>query len=237
MNSLPQIKNQYYFYYPELLPQMQLDTQLTLQLTKVLRLRPKAQIVLQDGRGSQGLYEIMSLSETTSVNLMKKITRTSPPAVVLVQSLLKKDKTEWILQKATELGVSEIWLWESKYSEQTIKSFEGKLPRLQKIVQEAFEQSRGFYLPRVVLFPNRDKVFAALYPEYHVYLLEPEAPKTFLDVHNLPAYLLSGSEGGFDPGELKAFSTLAKLCPIKLSQQTLRAETASLAALAQLRLF
>ena len=237
MNSLPQIKNQYYFYYPELLPKMQLDGQLTHQLRKVLRLRPKAQIVLQDGRGSQGLYEILCLEETAAVELIKKITRPSQPALILVQSLLKKDKTEWILQKATELGVSEIWLWESKYSEQTIKSFEAKLPRLQKIVQEAFEQSRSFYLPRIILFPNRDKVFAALHHQYQVYLLDPDAQQTFLDVHDLPAYLLSGCEGGFDPGELKAFSTLARLCPIRLSSQTLRAETASLAALAQLKLF
>ena len=84
------------------------DPALVNQVLRVLRMRVGEELVLFDGKTSEVLYKI-SETEPQAFHLQKVtdlVPKLPPKKVTLAWSLLKKDKNEWVMQKATELGVS-----------------------------------------------------------------------------------------------------------------------------------
>lgn len=86
------------------------DERLLNQWRKVLRFRPGQEVILFDGQGTERLYNLNELSATVAnLELVSELTTKLPSKeVTLLWSLLKKDKNDWVLQKATELGVSHL---------------------------------------------------------------------------------------------------------------------------------
>lgn len=158
--------------------------------------------------------------------------------IILIASLLKGDKLDIVLQKATELGVSEIVLLET---ERTIIKFkrddkEVKLRRFRRILKEAAEQSKRTQIPRldnIITIRNLRDIEASV----KMVAYEEEAGPTTSFNKMLSTIkpkqsvaILIGPEGGFSEEEIE-YAMHYKFKPVSLGKRILRAETASIYAL------
>ena len=152
------------------------------------------------------------------------------PDLILAFALLKRDATDLVVQKATELGVRAI----HPVITQRTQAARVNLERLRTIAIEAAEQSERLTIPQIhepvglgALLrdwdPNR-RFFAAL---------ERRAAPT--PSPHFPAALLTGPEGGWTDQEIAMLSTQPFVTPISLGPLILRAETAALAGLVLLQ--
>lgn len=204
------------------------------QLHAVLRLRPGAQIVLLDGSGQQWAAEIIALDARRAVACVgagRPCVSEPRLQIALYACSLKGEKFDWLLQKATELGVSRIVPVVSRRSiARPVAALERKYDRWRSVIREAAEQSGRGRLP--VLAPALD-FDEAVRSASGLRLLPWE---TALDVSLLPRLadsvsLLVGPEGGLEEGEV----VLAQACGwqvVSLGPRILRAESASIAAIA-----
>ncbi len=203
----------------------------TNQLKNVFRLIKGDEIVLFDNSG----FDFHCLVEgydgdSTSLAISKVVENIVLPLreTYLFVSLVKKDNFEWIIQKATELGVSHII---PLVSERTEKK-DINLERAQKIIIEAAEQSGRGTLP--ILYGVVD-LESALHTYAHVRSIawHPLSPKFVSQdiTHILGAYI--GPEGGWSQNELDLFKTHG-IHARSLGPQILRSETAVVAVISQL---
>ena len=157
---------------------------------------------------------------------------------ILFQALPKSDKFEQIIQKAVELGVTEIVpvLTRRCISRPSTGDFLKKLPRLQKIAQAAAQQSgRGIIPPVAPLHTLEMAAERMRVLEVPIVLYESEGGISFSDVRaDARTYgLCIGSEGGFDPEEIEILKKNG-VQPVWLGKRILRCETAPLTALSVL---
>lgn len=170
-------------------------------------------------------FEILSISKKELIcNAKESISLRIPKKrLILVQSLVKKDKFEWIAQKATELGVAEIIPVTTERSEK--RGLDEK--RLQKIMIEATEQSGWGRIPKIHKVLNLEDSLKMLKKEnIPTYILDmggEVVPKT----SKSDVVLYVGPEGGWGDIDKKSFKEY-KLKKISLGESVLRAETAAI---------
>jgi 16S rRNA (uracil1498-N3)-methyltransferase len=157
--------------------------------------------------------------------------RESVPDIWLCPALLKKDRFDWVLEKATELGVRAI---RPMVSHRCVAD-KLNLERARAIVTEAAEQCARTALPELVE-PVKLAALLASWPDERALFFADEmggepAAETFA-AHSGPAALLVGPEGGFDDKERAAIRGLPAARPISLGPRILRGETAAIAAAA-----
>ena len=209
------------------------------QVRHVLRMGVGELVWVLDNVG--GLYEVgltaVSRNQVTGRVLSKEAARGEPELhLTLFQSLTKRDKFEWVLQKGTEIGVSTfvpIVTQRSLVQDETIKP--GKLVRWQKIVTEAAEQSHRGKMPIV----NSPLLFAEALPQAQrgdlsliACLAEEDAQlQAVLNRQSSPktVALFIGPEGGFSAEEIENGRSHG-LIPLTLGPRILRTETAALVA-------
>ena len=161
--------------------------------------------------------------------------------VVLIASLLKGDKLDLVLQKATELGVEEIVLLQSERSIAKIRNLDKdfKLERFNRIVKEAAEQSKRTRLPllyRIIKMDQLPEIDADV--KLMAYEGEQGATSSFLSaVKSVKSgqriAVLIGPEGGFSIDEVNEAKEYGYQT-VSLGRRILRAETASFYALSVL---
>ena len=200
----------------------------------VLRLRAGDEVVLFDGSGTE-YSAVVAAAEKGALRCT--VTAGAPSQkecktpVALFCGALKGDKTELVVQKATELGVCEIGVFGSRYCSAYMN--ENKMERLKKVAREAAKQCLRAVAPEVCYFADfesalssaaecKNKLFACEFAATSDCRLESLSGQTAVVI---------GSEGGFSEEEYAiavekyAFSTLS------LGRRILRAETAAIAAL------
>ena len=153
------------------------------------------------------------------------------PDLWLCPALLKKDRFDLVLEKATELGVAEI------HPVLTRRCVADRLnpERARTIVTEAAEQCARTALPELTE-PVKLDALLKNWPADRVLFFADElggenAAAAFSATAGRPAALLVGPEGGFDDGERAAIRALPQARAITLGPRILRGETASIAAL------
>lgn len=207
------------------------DRRLLDQWRKVLRFRVGQEVILFDGQGQEKLYGLSSLDKASAhLELITVLNaRTPSREVSLFFSLLKKDKNDWVLQKATELGVSHFIPLIAERSEKTGFNSE----RAQKIVIEAAEQCGRHDIPSIgepILLQTALHDYAKQFPLFVAEQHKLTKPKT-------PNYqevgVLIGPEGGWSDTEKQLFVN-QEVGRLQLSDFTLRAETACVTAVAKL---
>lgn len=207
-------------------------------LTHVMRIRVGDHIeVVADG--------LLYLAEIThfrplEIVVIRKLRENNelPNKVVLIASLIKGDKMDFVLQKATELGVSEIILLETS---RTIVKFKRddkdvRINRFRKILKEASEQSKRTAIPRldnVFSFRNLADVEADI--KMIAYEGEEGPTNSLNNIVNKikpgqTIAVLIGPEGGFSDDEVE-YAERLKFKRVSLGKRILRAETASIYAL------
>jgi 16S rRNA (uracil1498-N3)-methyltransferase len=206
-------------------------------LARVLRVEPGQQFEISDNHGVY-LAEVESARKDLVSFAVQERLAVAEPVVrsTLLASLVRFERFEWIIEKATELGVERIVPLETERTEKGLrKAAEKRLVRWNRIAREASEQSRRARLPEI-----QDAVALAdalaIDADYR-YLLEEATATPMLSV--LPSSrragdrvaLLLGPEGGWTDRE-RELITSAGWCPVSLGHEILRAETAAIAALA-----
>ena len=206
-------------------------------LTRVLRVEAGQRYEISDNRNVYLAQIETARKESVVFRTLEKLPAAAPAArIVLYAALIKFDRFEWIVEKATELGVAEIVPVEATRSERGLERAAGKRrERWRRIALEASQQSRRSHLPEIgepVLLAD------ALTGAGNYRLALDEAGDVPL-LQALPAVrgaedtvaVLTGPEGGWTEEERASF-TVAGWTPVSLGPLILRAETAVIAALA-----
>lgn len=155
--------------------------------------------------------------------------REAVPDLWLCPALLKKDRFDLVLEKATELGVAAI------HPVVTRRCVADKLnpQRARTIVTEAAEQCARTALPSLAEPVKLDALLADWPQDRALFFADEdggvEAASAFAR-HGAPAAILVGPEGGFDDTERAAIRALPQAVPITLGPRILRGETAAIAA-------
>lgn len=183
--------------------------------------------------------EIARITEdTVYLDLKEKVRCAAEPdmEVTLFQAVPKLDKLEHIIQKSVELGASRIVpvLTRRCISRPDDKDFAKKLPRLNKIAEEAAKQSGRGMIPEVTPIVSWKKAIEMMDElDMTVLLYEEKGGCSFSEIDFTgvrTAGLVVGSEGGFDSGEIEAASS-EKVKRVWLGNRILRCETAPITAL------
>jgi len=158
-------------------------------------------------------------------------------SVTLYQSIPKSDKMDWIVQKATELGVKRIVPVNMSRCVVRINSgdSEKKLERWRRIAREAGKQSGRCSIP-VITEPCAPDLLSSLPEPPEINIVPWEDAVSFGPLSFHQAYpsiasmgILIGPEGGIEPAEIHTLRTYGFI-PITLGKRILRTETAGLAA-------
>jgi len=223
------------------------DEQQAHQMRRVLRLRPGAGVLALDGQGLQ--YEV-TLEEVTDSRATGLIAARAPATgeprvrLTLFQSLLQRDKFEWVLQKGTEVGVAAFAPVITRRSLVRDADDVGaaKLERWRRIIKEAAEQSGRGALPSL----SGPVPFAAAAPEAlsrqrTLIAWEGETRRTVrdalgelrdvADAAGAAVGLFIGPEGGYEAAEVEEAVAYGAL-PVTLGPRILRTETAAVVAAA-----
>ena|SRR3989344_9465620 len=207
-----------------------IDRELISQWRSVFRYNVGSQVVLFDGSGTNYLCMITSLRNlgATMEIVSKKPNKNMPKInLCLCIGIIKKDNFEWAVQKATELGVSQIIPVLCERSEKKNLNME----RLEKIAIEASEQSDRGDVPKIYEILELEKLLQKnMLPEQKI-VLHPEGKYIgdFLSENQFKDLtVFIGPEGGFSENEIKELA-LHNVPAISLGSQILRAETAVVA--------
>jgi 16S rRNA (uracil1498-N3)-methyltransferase len=206
-------------------------------LTRVLRVEPGQQYEISDN-GSVFLAEIVEAhGDRVVFRALEPIDSTPVPVrLTLCAALVKFDRFEWIVEKATELGVEAIQPFEAARTEKGLfEASRKRSERWERIARESSQQSRRASLPRI-LPAVRLREALNVEAAWRYFLEEEDAPPLWRLVPerrqaNETAALLLGPEGGWTAGERDA-AAAAGWQAVSLSPQVLRSETAATAALA-----
>ena len=202
-------------------------------LSTVMRRGPGGQVLLFNGRDGEFSARIEAIERGHARLGVQHRTRrqANEPDLWLAFAPLKRDATDLVVQKATELGVAEL---HPVVSART-NTHRLNAGRLNAIAIEAAEQSERLTVP--VLRPARplSALLAAWPPERRLFAaVERRAAPAISPVAGQCA-LLVGPEGGFAPAELDVLCTHSLVTPVSLGPRILRAETACIAGLALLQ--
>ena len=211
------------------------------------RLHPGETLELQNQNGLRFEARVESIYKREVVCSVLAPVPVPPPSPLKLELgvALPKEKTlDWILQKATELGVSGIFLFHGQHSphKPPAAQRERLLERWQKITLEACKQSGRQFPPSLTWSDSFSVALNTLPACEYQWLLHPSAttssPKTELlalslvQVNHCRVWI--GPEGGFHEAEL-ALAFKQQLRPLRLGPSILRTETAVLTSLALLQ--
>jgi len=207
-------------------------------LTRVLRLRRGSELLCFDGRGTAWRAEVADDRTKSATLRLTEVAERQPepePRLHLVQGVLKGGAMDQVVQKATELGATDIWPVQAARSnvpdDQARR--QRRLAHWQRIIESACEQCGQLHLP--MLHDPMDLAgFLQARPDARLLMLSPGSPVLPLSLPEGPLALLIGPEGGWDDRELSIGEAQGAALQ-GLGNLVLRAETAPLAALAAVR--
>lgn len=201
-------------------------------LLHVMRAKTGDRVSLFNGRDGEWLAEIIQAAKRGVTLSCRKQTQpqSGVPDVWLIFAPVKKTPADYLVQKATELGVSKL---QPVFTRRTIVSRVNE-ERLSANAIEAAEQSGRLNVPDIGALLTLEKLLAAWPKERRLYFCDEggDARPLAEVAKGEPAAILTGPEGGFDPAERAMLRALPFVTPVTLGPRILRADTAALAALA-----
>ncbi|MGA2188915.1 MAG: 16S rRNA (uracil(1498)-N(3))-methyltransferase [Steroidobacteraceae bacterium] len=209
-------------------------------LAKVLRARSGDQIILfnGDGREYAGAVEsVRGARVAASVGPIADVDRESPLELTLVQCVPRGDRMDFIVQKATELGVTRIVPVLSQRSVVRLDAdqAESKAAHWRAVIVSACEQCGRNRLPAIGAPVSLLNYLGSSPPTGARLVLEPDLESAMAPADlGLSAQIAIGPEGGFAADELEGFR-IAGFVAVKLGPRILRTETAAIAALTWLQ--
>jgi 16S rRNA (uracil1498-N3)-methyltransferase len=211
-------------------------------VARVLRLERGHPLILFNGDGRECDARLASLAKravTAQVIAAREVDREAPLRLTLAQGIARGEKMDWILQKATELGVARIVPIVTERTEVKLdeERAERRLAHWTQVIAGACEQSGRNRLPAIEPPQRLDRWLGVLGDDVALRLaLLPNADVALrqLPTMNHGAMLAVGPEGGFSDNDI-ALLTQSGFRGLRLGPRILRTETAGLAALAALQ--
>lgn len=202
-------------------------------LFAVMRLVPGDHILVFDGRTGEWLAEVSQAGKRSGTLICLSQTRSlhTPPDLWLLFAPVKKARTDFIVEKAAEMGAARICpvLTDFTNAERVRRD------RLQAHAVEAAEQCGGTFVPEVAELAKLDATLDA-WPETRRLMFCDEAlvgqPAPLDGEGPEPWAILIGPEGGFSDGERTRLTGMPQAVSVSLGPRILRADTAAVAAMA-----
>jgi 16S rRNA (uracil1498-N3)-methyltransferase len=211
--------------------QVELDRSQANYLGNVMRLRADDGVLLFNGQSGEWLARVGESGRKSMTLTVERKTREPEtiPDVSLAFAPVKRAQTDWLVEKATELGVAHII---PVITRRTIVE-RVKLDRLDAIAIEAAEQCGRTRLPAIAEPVPLKQLLDERDPGRTLYFADEGGGEPVARAFRPGAALiLTGPEGGFTDEERASIRAAANAVPISLGPRILRAETAALAALA-----
>ena len=231
------MKEARYFFVPDAAQQTELPADEAMHALRVLRLKSGDEMFLMDGEGN---YYRAQVTIAATHRCFYEILETMPQerqwqgrVHLAIAPTKMMDRIEWMVEKATEIGVDEVSFLNCQFSERRLV----KTTRLEKIVVSAVKQSHKAYKPQLheiesfkafIHEPREGRKFIA-----HCY---EEVPRSYLfeelkkDGGTEDATVMIGPEGDFSIEEVK-MAVEAGWQSVHLGESRLRTETAGLSAI------
>jgi 16S rRNA (uracil1498-N3)-methyltransferase len=197
-------------------------------LAAVMRLGPGDRVKLFDDRTGEWLAEIEETSRkrvTLAVGA-KLRERETVPDLWLLFAPIKRGRIDWLVEKATELGVARLM---PVLTRRTIVE-RLNLERLRAHAIEAAEQCERTVLPELDAPAKLEAVLGAWLAGRTLLFADEQGGEPLAGIAAAPAAILIGPEGGFTDEERAAIRALPDARPASLGPRILRADTAALAA-------
>ena len=190
---------------------------------RVMRKQRQDHIEVINGKGILAKVQIFA----HGLKVIAVEEETPPPHIILCQALPRMNRLDTILEKGTEIGMREVWLFPGERSEKKELS-KNQLERTDHVLKAALKQCGRLHLPILKMMPPLAK-----WPELPGQLLYGalEGGKP-LPAPKEPIHFFIGPEAGFSPGEEKLL--FEKGQAVSLNPAILRTDTAPLVALSLL---
>ena len=225
-----------YFYAPDAAVTDELPPDEATHAVRVIRMACGDEMILMDGRGN---YYRAEVTVASGKHCRYRILETLPQQRqwpghfhLAIAPTKLNDRMEWMLEKATEVGLDEVSFLNCKFSERKVV----KLERMERIVVSAVKQSHKAWMPRlndmesfknfIASHQHGARFIAHCYPEYPRTSLFEEMRHVAPDED---VTVLIGPEGDFSVDEVK-MALQAGYCSVSLGESRLRTETAGLVA-------
>jgi 16S rRNA (uracil1498-N3)-methyltransferase len=218
------------------------SAELVNQVHRVFRLKTDDSLVLFNGTGFDYLVKLANYNYSSKIEANNSIVVDIDPApptrsrfiparkIFLYAAVVKKDTFEWIVEKATELGVTDIIPVMAERSEKKNLNED----RLRKIAVEASEQSGRGDVPQIHrIMPLDEAVQSAQEAGRNTIAFHTEGEMFHKDViqkNKYPISVFIGPEGGWSDSEIEMFHK-SNVEVVTLGTQVLRSETAVIVAL------
>jgi len=206
-------------------------------LRSVLRRGPGTPVAAfnrADGEWSCRIAEINKSGARLTVEHQMRVAQSEPETDLwLLFAPIKRGRIDWLVEKATELGVSVLMpVWTARSQAERVN-----LERLRAHAIEAAEQSERLSVPELRPPEALERVIAGWPTGRRLFICDESGGGEPIGDAAVrltcgPAALLVGPEGGFDDTELDAVCKLSFVTQVGLGPRVLRAETAAVAALA-----
>ncbi|MGL4234642.1 16S rRNA (uracil(1498)-N(3))-methyltransferase [Tabrizicola sp.] len=200
-------------------------------LVGVMRLAVGAPVLLFNGSDGEWRAALAEAGKRGAVAVCEALTRplVLPPDLWLAFAPIKKARTDFIVEKAVELGVRRILPVQTRHT----NSERIRQDRLQAHAVEAAEQCGATYVPEVTELQPLDRLLATWPDGRQLYWCDEAAAgqPTAIGGQPGPAAILIGPEGGFAETEAKRLRGMPGVHALSLGPRILRADTAAVAAI------
>lgn len=202
-------------------------------LNSVMRQGPGDEILVFNGRDGEWLARIERLAKRNGdlVAISASAPQLDPPDLWLIFAPIKKARTDFIVEKAAEMGAAHILPVQTDHT----NSERIRQDRLQAHAVEAAEQCGGTFVPVVHDLTPLSRLLDDWDPSRRI-LWADEAlagpAQTLAGLPRGPWAILIGPEGGWSESERRRLSAMESVTPVSLGPRILRADTAAVASLA-----
>lgn len=201
-------------------------------LFSVMRLGEGAIVLLFNGRDGEWRARVEAAGKRGGVLRAEAQTRPllMPPDLWLAFAPIKKARTDFIVEKAVEMGAARILPVQTRHT----NSERIRQDRLQAHALEAAEQCGATMVPEVADLQSLDRMLAAWPAERRILWADEAlagAAQTLAGQPRGPWAILIGPEGGFSEDERRRLRGMEQVVPVALGPRILRADTAAVAAL------
>ncbi len=206
-------------------------------LLNVMRLGDGAEILVFDGRNGEWRASLARQKRSEcSLHLLEQVRpQNTGPDIHYLFAPVKRTRLDFMVQKATELGVAALCpVMTRRTDAQRVK-----IERMRANVIEAAEQCGVLRIPQVFEPVSLDMLLEGWDPARRIIYCDEEAPvssplEALKPLDPGPFAVLIGPEGGFDAEEQSRLRKLSFVTPISLGPRVMRADTAAIAALSLL---
>jgi 16S rRNA (uracil1498-N3)-methyltransferase len=205
-------------------------------LAHVMRMKEGEVIELVNGQGALAQATLKQLEKKRALLTIDSVVHQpkNQRELILAQALPRINRLDFIIEKGTELGATQFWLFPGQHSERKILT-DHQLERLESQAIAAMKQCGSLFLPKLEFKPSLDRWEKLKIPAYFGDTRPTAEPFSQMIQRQESVLFFVGPEAGFSEKEIQRLIELGAR-GVKLHENILRTDTAALAALCMMSL-